>query len=92
MRRFRTAYLDGAEERASLVCHPTEKRKFSIAELRRICGFPDDFALTGTFEQQRLSANDVCRLENMNPIQGGDQYENPDITSNAAESGRDRTL
>jgi DNA (cytosine-5)-methyltransferase 1 len=32
--------------------HPTEKRKFSIAELKRICAFPDDFALTGTYAQQ----------------------------------------
>lgn len=34
------------------VCHPTEKRKFTIAELRRICAFPDDFVLTGTYAQQ----------------------------------------
>lgn len=34
------------------VTHPTEKRKFTIAELRRICGFPDDFILTGTYAQQ----------------------------------------
>lgn len=32
--------------------HPTEKRKFSIAELKRICGFPDDFILTGSYAQQ----------------------------------------
>ena len=32
--------------------HPTERRKFSIAELRRICGFPDDFILTGSYQQQ----------------------------------------
>lgn len=37
---------------AAGVCHPTEKRKFSIAELKRICGFPDDFILTGTYSQQ----------------------------------------
>lgn len=30
----------------------TEKRKFSIAELKRICAFPDDFILTGTYAQQ----------------------------------------
>jgi len=30
----------------------TEKRKFTIAELKRICGFPDDFILTGTYAQQ----------------------------------------
>ncbi len=29
-----------------------EKRKFSIAELRRICAFPDDFIFTGTYAQQ----------------------------------------
>jgi DNA (cytosine-5)-methyltransferase 1 len=34
------------------VTHPTERRKFSIAELKRICGFPDDFKLTGTYAQQ----------------------------------------
>lgn len=34
------------------VTHPTEKRKFAIAELRRICGFPDDFILTGNYSQQ----------------------------------------
>jgi DNA (cytosine-5)-methyltransferase 1 len=32
--------------------HPTEKRKFSISELRRVGGFPDDFILTGTYAQQ----------------------------------------
>lgn len=34
------------------VVHPTQKRKFSIAELRRLCAFPDDFVLTGTYSQQ----------------------------------------
>jgi DNA (cytosine-5)-methyltransferase 1 len=34
------------------VVHPTEKRKFSIAELKRICAFPDDYILTGTYAQQ----------------------------------------
>lgn len=34
------------------VIHPTEKRKFSIAELRRICSFPDDFILKGSYPQQ----------------------------------------
>ena len=37
---------------AASVVHPTEKRKFSIAELKRICAFPDDFVLTGTYAQQ----------------------------------------
>ena len=30
----------------------TVKRKFTIAELRRICAFPDDFILTGSYAQQ----------------------------------------
>lgn len=34
------------------VVHPTEKRKFTITELKRICAFPDDFILTGTYAQQ----------------------------------------
>lgn len=42
----------GAAHEAS-VCHPTERRKFSIAELRRLCAFPDDFILTGSYGQQR---------------------------------------
>jgi DNA (cytosine-5)-methyltransferase 1 len=34
------------------VTHPIEKRKFAIAELKRLCGFPDDFILTGSYAQQ----------------------------------------
>lgn len=34
------------------VAHPTERRKFTIAELRLLCGFPADFVLTGTYAQQ----------------------------------------
>ena len=37
---------------AAGVTHPTERRKFTIAELRRLCAFPDDFQLTGTYTQQ----------------------------------------
>lgn len=33
-------------------CHPLEDRKFTIAELKRITSVPDDFILTGTYEQQ----------------------------------------
>ena len=43
--------VDTSAMRAS-VCHPTEKRKFTIAELRRICAFPDDFILCGSYAQQ----------------------------------------
>lgn len=34
------------------VTHPTEKRKFTIQELKRICAFPDDFILLGSYAQQ----------------------------------------
>jgi DNA (cytosine-5)-methyltransferase 1 len=34
------------------VVNAAERRKFTIAELKRICAFPDDFILTGTYAQQ----------------------------------------
>jgi DNA (cytosine-5)-methyltransferase 1 len=34
------------------VVHPTERRKFTIAELKRICAFPDDYDLKGTYADQ----------------------------------------
>ena len=37
---------------AATVIHPTETRRFTIAELKRVCSFPDDFVLTGTYAQQ----------------------------------------
>lgn len=36
---------------AASVTHPSEPRKFTLAELRRLCGFPDDFVLTGSYRQ-----------------------------------------
>jgi len=42
----------GTVQGAAGVCRPTEKRKFAIAELKRICAFPDDFILTGSYTQQ----------------------------------------
>lgn len=42
----------GGHGGTAAVTHPTEKRKFTIAELRRICSFPDDFVLTGSYAQQ----------------------------------------
>jgi DNA (cytosine-5)-methyltransferase 1 len=47
-----TVTATGGDGHTASVAHPTERRKFSIAELRRICGFPDDFVLTGTYAQQ----------------------------------------
>lgn len=37
---------------AASVVHPFEARKFSCLELRRICGFPDDFVLTGDYRRR----------------------------------------
>ena len=34
--------------RSASVCHPTENRKFTIKELKRISGFPDDFIFSGS--------------------------------------------
>jgi DNA (cytosine-5)-methyltransferase 1 len=51
-RPVRTVSAIGGSSGAAAVTHPTERRKFTIAELRRICGFPDDFVLTGTYAQQ----------------------------------------
>ncbi len=34
------------------VVHPTEKRKFTILEVKRLCSFPDDFQLAGSYGQQ----------------------------------------
>lgn len=43
---------DGGKPSTAGVCHPTQKRKFTIAELKQICGFPPDYILTGTYAQQ----------------------------------------
>jgi DNA (cytosine-5)-methyltransferase 1 len=45
-----TVTAKAADVTAASVTHPTECRKFTLPELRRICGFPDDFALTGGYE------------------------------------------
>ena len=37
---------------AASVVHPTQKRKFTLEELRILSSFPADFALTGTFAQR----------------------------------------
>ena len=34
------------------IMHPFEKRKFSIRELKRLSSFPEDFVLTGSYEQK----------------------------------------
>lgn len=47
-----TVTATGSQPGAASVVHPTECRKFTPAELKSICGFPPDFVLTGTREQQ----------------------------------------
>lgn len=42
----------GAPGGVASVVHPYERRKFTILELKRICAFPDDFALEGGYAQQ----------------------------------------
>jgi len=42
----------GGSPGCASVSHPTECRKFSIQELKRICGFPDDFVLKGDYVKQ----------------------------------------
>ena len=42
----------GGSRGAAGVTHPNEPRKFTIEELRIICGFPADFQLTGKYQQQ----------------------------------------
>lgn len=37
---------------AASVVHPLEKRKFNLKELRALTGFPEDFKLTGTYQQR----------------------------------------
>jgi DNA (cytosine-5)-methyltransferase 1 len=37
---------------AASVTHPTQRRKFTLEELRILSSFPADFALTGTFAQR----------------------------------------
>ena len=37
---------------AAGVTHPYEPRKWTISELRVLCGFPPDFILTGSYSQQ----------------------------------------
>jgi site-specific DNA-cytosine methylase len=39
--------------------HPQENRKFTVPELKRLTGLPDDFVLTGTLAQ---AAERICRM------------------------------
>lgn len=37
---------------AASVTHPLLPRKLTVLEAKRVCGFPDDFKLTGSYQQQ----------------------------------------
>lgn len=42
---------EGGKVHAASECHPDRIGKFTLPELRRLCAFPDDFVLTGTYRQ-----------------------------------------
>jgi len=46
-----TITATGAQGRCG-IHHPEENRAFTIAELKRLSGLPDDFKLSGTFAQK----------------------------------------
>lgn len=47
-----TIMSSGSHGGSGEIRNATERRKFTIAELKRICAFPDDFILTGSYAQQ----------------------------------------
>ena len=47
-----TIMASGANKQGGYMRSGTETRKFTIAELKRICAFPDDFVLLGRYAQQ----------------------------------------
>jgi DNA (cytosine-5)-methyltransferase 1 len=44
--------MAGGARTSGIFKQQNECRKFTIAELRRICGFPDDFILRGSYSEQ----------------------------------------
>lgn len=42
----------GGQGGGATVCHPTENRKFTTAEIKRLMSLPDDYVLTGTIGQK----------------------------------------
>ena len=47
-----TITAQGGNVGAASITHPTQRRKFTLQELRLLSSFPADFQLTGTFEQR----------------------------------------
>lgn len=42
----------GGQDGVATVCHPTENRKFTTAEIKRLTSLPDDYILTGQIGQK----------------------------------------
>lgn len=51
-RPYQTITQKGGDVTAASATHWDQPRKLTLGELRRIGGFPDDFALTGTYAQR----------------------------------------
>ncbi|HPB99689.1 MAG TPA: DNA cytosine methyltransferase, partial [Polyangiaceae bacterium] len=47
-----TITAEGGNASIASVTHPFERRKFSIPEVKRLCSFPDDWAVSGSYTQQ----------------------------------------
>lgn len=47
-----TIVAQGGNVGAAAITHPTQRRKFTLQELRILQSFPPDFQLTGTYEQR----------------------------------------
>lgn len=47
-----TVTATGGQGSTASVTHPTEARKFTLAEMRAVFGFPADFQLTGTYRHR----------------------------------------
>ncbi|WP_250477629.1 DNA cytosine methyltransferase [Caballeronia sp. INML1] len=47
-----TILRNGGAGGACEACHPTEHRRITIAEAKRLASFPDQFVLRGTFEER----------------------------------------
>ena len=57
---YTITYTDSKLGAAGL-CHPFEKRRHTVSEMKRLMGFPDNYVLTGTWQQkvERLGRS-VC--------------------------------
>lgn len=51
-RPSRTILQSNGHTGAACVCHPTEMRPHTVAELKKLMSFPDDFIVTGKYSQQ----------------------------------------